>query len=129
MNITKTLLRTGLASVAMMASIILVGPTPLTASAAVSPLGLESCAAGRLCRWSGTNYQGTLSTVSTTGAVVDVRGTWRSLYVNRSSSVVLYSGSGGSGTSLCLGPGRTAPSLSGWQSYPGSVRLLSTGCP
>lgn len=92
----------------------------------VPPLALSQCASGAFCVWSGASGTGTFtSTTSTTSRDLGfspVLSVW-----NRSSNAArIYSGPGGTGTSVCYAPGAYVASTS---VVGGSFRLLlGTAC-
>ncbi|PWJ53928.1 Peptidase inhibitor family I36 [Quadrisphaera granulorum] len=111
-------------AIAMIALLLAGAP----AAGAYTVQGTEDCPSSRLCRWPESGFQGRMQVVPSSSTVINVSGTYSSLYVNRSGAVRLHSGSNGTGSAVCIRPGRAVSSLSGWRASPGSITLLSSGC-
>lgn len=91
---------------------------------------VSQCPSGYLCLWTGASYTGSFTKYSSTsGYRVVTYSTVKSMWNNRSKRSYFYSGSSGSGSSQCYGPGVKTGNLGGWQSSPNSVHLsLTTNC-
>ena len=116
-------------STAFLAVLTLVAATFVSAPASASttldggvqPATTAQCAAGRVCLWATTFYGGNFfSTSSTSASNVAVFTVARSTWNNSSKAAYVYSGSGGSGASVCLAPGSKTTSTT---LTSGSVKL------
>ncbi len=88
---------------------------------------LADCPSGYLCLWSGTNYSGTLKKISTSGSYVSTTlPTIRSYYNKRSNRSVLYSGSSGTGSNICISSNTASSNVTGWPSTAKSAYLSTT---
>lgn len=102
---TRTRLRAAGAA-ALLVGALLVAPASASADEDVEPFSLGQCSANHLCLWSATGYTGAFwQTIST--SVVNVSGmtTAKSLWNRSSHAARIYSGTGGSGSSVCVNPG------------------------
>lgn len=105
----------------------LLGLTPLSATASdgtagadettgdvggVQVLSLEQCSNAFFCLWSGNGYTSTFTqTVSTSPVAVNSTNA-RSVWNRTGKAVRVYSGTGGTGTSVCYGPNARSGSIS-----------------
>ncbi|WP_083941871.1 peptidase inhibitor family I36 protein [Sanguibacter suarezii] len=111
----------------LVAALLVSGPAAgLSAAtdAVVAPATQSQCASGTVCLWSATFYSGSFFSTSATSATnVAVFTVARSAWNNSSKAAYVYSGSAGSGFSVCLAPGSKATSTSHWSS---SARLSTS---
>lgn len=85
---------------------------------------MAQCASNRICVWSATFYGGSFaSTSNTVATTVGGFSTARSVWNNSTRAAYVYSGSGGSGSSLCLAPGISTASTT---LASGSIRLSTS---
>jgi hypothetical protein len=102
----------------------LLGLTPLSATASdgtagadettggVQVLSLEQCSNAFFCLWSGTGYTSTFTqTVSTSPVGINSTNA-RSVWNRTGKAVRVYSGTGGTGSSVCYGPNARSGSIS-----------------
>lgn len=92
----------------------------------LEPLSFSQCLSGNVCVWSGTGYTGDFANTTSTSAANTGILTARSVANRSTKAARVYSGTGGSGSSVCLNPGDQSSSLSiGSQ----SMRILTvTSC-
>lgn len=92
----------------------------------VAPLSTSQCASGAFCVWSGASGSGSFESTTSTTSRDLVIGTVSSVWNRSSNAARIYSGSGGTGTSVCYAPGAYVASTS---VAAGSFRLLlGTSC-
>lgn len=89
----------------------------------VEPASSSQCPAGQFCVWSGAGYTGTMAGTSGTTAVSVPFGVTRSVWNRSAPAARIYSGSGGTGVSVCFAPGAQSDSV---QVTSASMRVLST---
>jgi|GEM_PF-6401912 len=110
----------------LLALAALVGPGVATADAATAPRAKSDCASGYFCVWTGTNYTGTIQRISATNAYRAVTlSTTRSYYNHRSKRTWLHQALDGSGSHVCINPGVSKASTSGWQATANAVYLAT----
>lgn len=92
----------------------------------LEPLSFSQCLSGNVCVWSGTGYTGDFANTTSTSAVNTGVLTARSVANRSTKAARVYSGTGGTGSSVCLDPGDQSSSTSiGSQ----SMRILTvTSC-
>ena len=84
--------------------------------AAPANAGAGECSTGAFCVWTGTHFTGRIQEMTTTNAYRSISlGTTRSYYNNRSKRTWLHSRPNGDGSTVCINPGASNGSTSGWQ--------------
>lgn len=113
MTATKQIVR--LASLALVAVAFVVVPRS-SQGAQVSPFALSECPSGTFCLWSGTNFSGSVQKITTTNAYRSITlSSTQSYYNNRTRRTWLHDQSDGSGSTVCINPGASKATTSGWQ--------------
>ncbi|MFC5677145.1 peptidase inhibitor family I36 protein [Aeromicrobium endophyticum] len=118
----------------------LLAGTVLVASAAGGPAvsstdtplmrARSDCPSGSFCVWSGTSFTGSFKKLSTTNAylAIDLSST-RSYYNHRSQRTWFHEQSDGSGSKICVDPGVSRASTSGWATSAEAAYLATvTSC-
>ncbi len=109
---------------AALALFVTTTPPSLAGDRQVVPQSSSQCSAGRLCLWAKAGYTGSLwSTASTSIVDVSAMTTTRSVWNRTAFAVRVYANPGGSGASVCYGPGVQASNV---VIASGSARVLST---
>ncbi len=110
--------------VAMVVVVTLLGFAPVTASASdevgdsdetetvVQLFSEAQCTSGVFCVWSSVNYSGAFNRATSTAPVSTGFGTARSAWNRSSKAARAYSGTGGTGSWVCYGPGARVASTS-----------------
>lgn len=118
-------LRSIVASLALATFLAVNGAAP--ADAAASPTRAKSdCGSGYFCVWSSSNFSGTIQRFSATNSYRAITlSSTRSYYNNRSYRTWLHAEPSGGGSTVCVNPGSSNASTSGWQSYAEAVYLAT----
>ena len=118
----------------------LLAGTVLVASAAAVPAdpstdtplmrARSDCPSGSFCVWSGTSFTGTIRKLSATNDYLSINlSSTRSYYNHRSQRTWLHEKSDGSGSHLCVDPGVSRASTTGWAASAEAVYLATvTSC-
>lgn len=113
------------ATAAVVLALALLGSSAGAAAADddVTPYSLSQCTTSAFCVWSAAAYQGSIVKTTSTSPV-SVPFDWVSSVWNRSSFAArVYSGAGGTGSSVCYAPGAQVASV---HVAAGSIRVLTT---
>lgn len=127
MNPSKTLVRVIAPSLLALATLT----HPASSQAATAaPATLAECPSGNFCVWSGTNFTGGMQRISTTNAYKSISLTaTKSYYNNRSRRTWLHEDPDGGGLSVCINPGVSKGSTTGWQTTAEAAYLATiTNC-
>lgn len=126
-NITRTHVHARNLVTALVAALALVALSPSSAGAFTKPMAAKSdCGSGYFCVWSSTNFSGGIQRFSATNSYRAVTlSTTRSYYNNRSYRTWLHAEPNGGGSTLCINPGSSNASTSGWQSIAEAVYLAT----
>ena len=124
---SRTIASTVIATIAAWGGLAL--PVPATA-AQQSTNALSECPSGYFCVWSDTNYSGNMQRISATNSYRSISlVSTRSYYNHRSQRTWLHEESDGSGSYVCLNPGASKASTSGWQASADAAYLATvTNC-
>jgi hypothetical protein len=118
MNITR---RAPLVT-ALVAALVGLSAAPGVA-ADVSPQSTNQCGASAFCVWSAAGYSGSFRQTTSTSAVAVSFSPVASVWNRSSHAARIYSGSGGTGSSVCYAPGAQ---VTGVHVTSASMRVLST---
>ena len=90
---------------------------PLAAEAAPqAPTALSECPSGSFCVWTRAGFAGQMQKITATNTYRTITlTTTASYYNNRTKRTWLHEEADGSGASVCIGPGASKHSTSGWQ--------------
>ncbi|MEV7972623.1 peptidase inhibitor family I36 protein [Cellulomonas sp. NPDC089187] len=107
---SRHLLRRRLTTLALAAGLLIA--VPPTAGAQEDPIGggpvvlsASQCAAGRFCLWSGAGYTGAFWSTGSAGVQSSQVSIARTVWNRTGVAVRLYSGSGATGTWICVNSG------------------------
>lgn len=114
-------------ALALIATLAFAVLSPTSADASARPAAAKSdCGNGYFCIWSSTNFSGTIQRFSATNSYRAVTlSTTRSYYNNRSYRTWLHAEPNGGGSNLCINPGASKTTTSGWQSLAEAVYLAT----
>jgi len=126
---THSKLATKIAAAALFSTALAIQPSTSHA-ATVTPLALSECPSGYFCVWSGTNFSGSVQKISSTNSYRPISLTaTRSYYNHRTQRTWLHEVPDGSGSTLCINPGATKASTTGWQTTAEAAYLATiTNC-
>ncbi|MET0821346.1 MAG: peptidase inhibitor family I36 protein [Aeromicrobium sp.] len=118
-----------LAATALLATVAVLHPSAAEATPQV-PATSSDCPSGNFCVWSRTNFRGEMQKIAATNSYRTINlTTTASYYNNRTKRTWLHEEADGSGASVCVGPGASKSSTSGWQSAANGAYLATvTSC-
>lgn len=99
-------------------------------AAELTPSVISECPAGYFCVWSGTTFSGNMQKISATNSYRSISLTsTRSFYNHRSQRTWLHAVPDGGGSNICVDPGVSKASTTGWQANAEAVYLATiTNC-
>ncbi len=103
--------------------LLVVAPAEGAAADDMSPLSSSQCGSGEFCLWSAPAFQGQLMSATSGDTMSLPFATSRSVWNRTPHAARVYSGAGGTGSSVCIAPGTQWSSV---QIASGSVRVLTS---
>lgn len=128
MKLSRTSARV-LAATTLLATVVVAHPSAVQA-APRAPATTSDCPSGSFCVWSRSNFRGEMQRIAATNSYRTITlAATASYYNNRTKRTWLHEEADGSGASVCVGPGASRSSTSGWQHAANGAYLATiTSC-